>query len=233
MFDEARVPIPDQEFDKTVRLAFEKEMLGLYLSDHPLKGLEAALARHVDTTIAELREGGQGRRAALGGGVVTGVVRKYTKRGELMATFTLEDLVSSIEVWVFPRTMTEVGHLLADDAVVCVKGRLDLREEPAKLVCMEIKRPELNADRPAPPRRAADPRPHRRAGGVAEAPAERASRAVAGAAPRRDQVHPAGIAVERRHHPRAAGRAAGPAGPGLPGGPLRPGRARGRFPCGR
>ncbi len=75
---------------------------------------------------------------------MTGVARKYTKRGELMATFTLEDLVSAIEVWVFPRTMTEVGHLLADDTVVCVKGRLDLREEPAKLVCMEIKRPELN-----------------------------------------------------------------------------------------
>jgi DNA polymerase-3 subunit alpha len=144
LFDDARVPIPEQEFDKTVRLAFEKEMLGLYLSDHPLKGVEAALARHVDTTIAELREGAKDGEIRWVGGVVTGVVRKYTKRGELMATFILEDLVSSIEVWVFPRTMTEVAHLLADDAVVCVKGRLDLREEQAKLVCMEIKRPQLN-----------------------------------------------------------------------------------------
>jgi DNA polymerase-3 subunit alpha len=144
VFDDARVPIPEQEFDKTVRLAFEKEMLGLYLSDHPLKGVEAALARHVDTTIAELREGAKDGEIRWVGGVVTGVVRKYTKRGELMATFILEDLVSSIEVWVFPRTMTDVAHLLADDAVVCVKGRLDLREEQAKLVCMEIKRPQLN-----------------------------------------------------------------------------------------
>ncbi len=144
VFDDARVPIPDQEFDKTLRMAFEKEMLGLYLSDHPLKGVEAALARHVDTTIAELREGGKDGEVRWVGGVVTGVLRKYTKRGELMATFTLEDLVSSIEVWVFPRTMTEVAHLLGDDAVVCVKGRLDLREEQPKLVCMEIKRPELN-----------------------------------------------------------------------------------------
>ena len=146
-------------------------MLGLYLSDHPLKGVEAALARHVDTTIAELRDGGREGELRWVGGVVTGVVRKYTKRGELMATFVLEDLVSSIEVWVFPRTMTEVGHLLADDAVVCVKGRLDLREEPAKLVCMEIKRPELNPTRPAAPPRPADPRPDRRAGGVPQAPA--------------------------------------------------------------
>jgi DNA polymerase-3 subunit alpha len=144
VFDDARVPIPDHDFDKTVRLAFEKEMLGLYLSDHPLKGVEAALARHVDATIAELREGAKDGEIRWVGGVVTGVVRKYTKRGELMATFTLEDLVSSIEVWVFPRTMTDVAHLLADDSVVCVKGRLDLRDEQAKLVCMEIKRPQLD-----------------------------------------------------------------------------------------
>ncbi len=144
VFDETRVAIPDQNFAKGVGLAFEKEMLGLYLSDHPLQGVQSALARHVDATIAELRDGGREGELRWVGGVITGVARKYTKRGELMATFALEDLVSSIEVWVFPRTMTEVGHLLADDTVVCVKGRLDLREEPAKLVCMEIKRPELN-----------------------------------------------------------------------------------------
>jgi len=80
------------------------------------------------------------------GGVVTGLARKYTKRGDLMATFLLEDLQSSIEVWVFPKVMMEVGHLLADDAVVCVRGRMDMREEQPKLVCMEAKRPELKLD---------------------------------------------------------------------------------------
>jgi DNA polymerase-3 subunit alpha len=145
VFDDARVPIPAHEFDKNVRLAFEKEMLGLYLSDHPLKGVESALAHHVETTIAELRDGAKDGEIRWVGGVVTGLVRKYTKRGELMATFTLEDLVSSMEVWVFPRTMTDVAHLLGDDLVVCVKGRLDLRDEQPKLVCMEIKRPELSA----------------------------------------------------------------------------------------
>ncbi|HET9076393.1 MAG TPA: DNA polymerase III subunit alpha [Acidimicrobiales bacterium] len=158
VFDDARVPIPDQDFDKTARLAFEKEMLGLYLSDHPLKGIEAALARHTDVTLAELRAqasqeptGGEGRDAFRGrdgdarwvGGVITGLVRKYTKRGDLMATFVLEDLDSSMEVWVFPKTMTEVGYLLADDAVVCVKGRLDLREDQPKLICLEIKKPDF------------------------------------------------------------------------------------------
>jgi DNA polymerase-3 subunit alpha len=144
VFDDARVPIPEQEFGKSVRLAFEKEMLGLYLSDHPLKGVESALARHTEASVAEMREGAKDGEVRWVGGVVTGVVRKYTKRGELMATFALEDLASSIEVWVFPRVMTEVAHLLADDAVVCVKGRLDLRDEQPKLVCMEIKRPDLN-----------------------------------------------------------------------------------------
>jgi DNA polymerase-3 subunit alpha len=63
-----------------------------------------------------------------------------------MATFTLEDLEASVDVWVFPRTMTEVGHLLADDAVVCVRGRLDMRDETPKLVCMELKCPTLSLD---------------------------------------------------------------------------------------
>jgi DNA polymerase-3 subunit alpha len=152
-FDDTRVPIDDTEFDKHQRLIFEKEMLGLYVSDHPLLGVEAALSRHTDTTIAALREqigttaprGERGGDLRWVGGVVTGVTRKYTKRGELMATFVLEDLVASIEVWVFPRTMTDVGHLLVDDAVVCVKGRLDSRDDQAKLICMEIKRPELSA----------------------------------------------------------------------------------------
>jgi len=161
VFDDARVPIPDQEFDKPARLAFEKEMLGLYLSDHPLKGVEAALSRHTDTTIAEIRaQAGvpageaasniyvperRGGEALWVGGVITSLARKYTRRGDLMATFLLEDLDSSIEVWVFPKTMAEVGYLLADDAVVCVKGRLDLRDEQPKLVCMELKRPELSS----------------------------------------------------------------------------------------
>ncbi|MST31836.1 DNA polymerase III subunit alpha [Acidimicrobiaceae bacterium USS-CC1] len=147
-FDDARVPIPEVEFDKSQRLTFEKEMLGLYISDHPLLGLEASLGRHVDTTIADLRdEPGSGDRGEPRwvGGVITGLVRKYTKRGELMATFVLEDLQAAMEVWVFPRTMADVGHLLADDVVVCVKGRLDTRDDQPKLICMEIKRPELTA----------------------------------------------------------------------------------------
>jgi DNA polymerase-3 subunit alpha len=144
-FDDVRIPVPDMEFDKSQKLAFEKEMLGLYVSDHPLMGAEAALRRHVEASISDLRDATEGSMKVVGG-VVTNLSRKYTKKGELMATFILEDLEAAIEAWVFPRTMQEYGSLLADDAVVCVKGRLDLREDQPKFVCMEVRRPELTME---------------------------------------------------------------------------------------
>ena len=135
-FDE-RIPVSEAEFDKTTRLAFEKEMLGLYVSDHPLFGYEALLRRRVDTTLGDLVEADDGTVQTVGG-VVTGLDKKWTRKGDLMATFELEDLAGSIEVMVFPRTMTEHGHKLDDDAVVLVTGRLDGREDSPKLICQEV-----------------------------------------------------------------------------------------------
>ncbi|HEY4332784.1 MAG TPA: OB-fold nucleic acid binding domain-containing protein, partial [Ilumatobacteraceae bacterium] len=126
-FDE-RLPIPDMEFEKAHRLKSEKEMLGLYISDHPLLGVEAALRRKVDCSVAEAIERDDGAILVLGG-VITGLARKFTKKGDQMAVFTLEDLDSAIEVTVFPRTLSEQGHRLVDDAIVTVKGRLDRRDE--------------------------------------------------------------------------------------------------------
>jgi len=144
-FDDARIAIPDVEFDKAPKLAFEKEMLGLYISDHPLLGAERALKQHAETTVAEAREKREGEVAVVAG-VITALNRRYTKRGELMATFTLEDLQSTIDVWIFPKTMHEYGPTLADDAIVCVKGRLDFRDDQPKLVALEIKRPDVVLD---------------------------------------------------------------------------------------
>ena len=140
-----RVPIPDAEYGKGQRLAFEKEMLGLYVSDHPLMGAGSALRRYTDATLTELKEAREGDLRTVGG-VVTALNRKYTKRGDLMATFVLEDLASAVEVFVFPKTMANHGSLLEDDAIVCIKGRLDLREDQPKLMAMEIVRPELVLD---------------------------------------------------------------------------------------
>ena len=154
-YAEARREIPDVEFRKEERLAFEKEMLGLYVSDHPLLGLEAALRRHADGPIRDAlegssyaslpTEGGSAGGFKVVAGVVTGLSRRYTKRGELMATFTLEDLEAAIEVMVFPKTMTEYGARLEEDAIVAVRGRLDQRDDQPKLVASEITRLSLEA----------------------------------------------------------------------------------------
>jgi DNA-directed DNA polymerase III PolC len=167
-FDE-RVVIPDEEFDKMERLAFEKEMLGLYVSDHPLMGAEHLLKRRTDCSITELREGvggatgyvpdegGRGGNFRNVGGVVTNLQRKWTKKGDLMAIFVLEDLQAAIEVMVFPKTMAEYGSQITEDAVVCVKGRLDSRDDVPKLIATEIQPIEIIGDGGPPLRLAVAP----------------------------------------------------------------------------
>jgi DNA polymerase-3 subunit alpha len=136
-FDE-RLPVPDIEFDKRDKLRFEKEMLGLYVSDHPLFGVEAALRRKVEHGIADVLELDDGATVHVGG-VVTGFARKFTKRGDQMAVLVLEDLGAAIEVTLFPRTLAEQGHKVADDLVVAIKGRLDRRDESRiGLICQSV-----------------------------------------------------------------------------------------------
>lgn len=135
-FDD-RIEIPEMEFDKTERLKFEKEMLGLYVSDHPLMGVEAALRRRTDCTINEAVEREDGTQLTIGG-VINGLARKFTKKGDQMAVFILEDLQASIEVTVFPRVLVEQGHKLADDAIVTLKGRLDRRDERVGFMCQDV-----------------------------------------------------------------------------------------------
>ena len=135
-FDE-RAEVADVEFDKATRLAFEKEMLGLYVSDHPLLGYESALRRRADSTIGEL-EGADDGVFRVVGGVVTNLAKKWTRRGDLMATFDLEDLGGTIEIMVFPKTMADHGHKLADDTIVLVRGRIDRREDLPKVICQDV-----------------------------------------------------------------------------------------------
>jgi DNA polymerase-3 subunit alpha len=129
--------IPDWEFDKRERLASEKEMLGLYVSDHPLLGIESALRRRREAALSEVEELPEGSMKTFAG-VITGLQLKWTKRGEQMATFMLEDLEFSTEVTVFPRTMLQYGSVVADDAVVTVRARVDRRDEQPKLIASEI-----------------------------------------------------------------------------------------------
>jgi DNA polymerase-3 subunit alpha len=123
-----RIEIPALEFDKTDQLRNEKDMLGLYVSDHPLMGIEHALRRRIDCGIGEAREREDGA-FVITGGVITGLAKKYTKKGDQIAVFVLEDLDSSIEATVFPKTLTDFSHLLTDDAIVAIRGRIDRRDD--------------------------------------------------------------------------------------------------------
>ena len=143
-FDE-RPSVPDVEFEKMPKLAHEKEMLGLYISDHPLLGFEQHVRRKADCSIGELAEGEDGAIKKVGG-VITNLQRKWTRKGELMAVFELEDLEGSIEVMVFPRTMQEHGPKLDDDTIVLVRGRLDNDGDLPKLFAQDIEVIEDLAD---------------------------------------------------------------------------------------
>jgi DNA polymerase III subunit alpha len=155
MFD---IPVPGGEWEKSVLLGFEREMLGLYVSDHPLLGLEHVLATGTDCSIAQLlgsaepgaeygepdrRRGGRedGQVVAVGG-ILSGLTRKVTKQGNTWAAATLEDLEGAIEVLFFPATYQTCGAYLAEDAILVVKGRLDRRDEVPKLIAMDVKVPD-------------------------------------------------------------------------------------------
>ncbi|RZS82895.1 DNA polymerase III alpha subunit [Motilibacter rhizosphaerae] len=139
-------PVPVGEWDKAVLLAYEREMLGLYVSDHPLLGVEHVLAAQTDVGIAALmadedRPDGQ---VVTVGGLVSGLTRKLTKQGNPWAIATVEDLEGAVEVLFFPATYQLVATSLAEDAIVVVKGRLDKREDVPKLIAMDLQVPDLS-----------------------------------------------------------------------------------------
>ena len=150
-FDD-RPTIGTDEFDKSQRLAFEKEMLGLYVSDHPLMGIEAALKRKAEDSIADLVDVEDGHMVAIGG-VVTNLQRKWTRKGDLMAVLVLEDLTDSVETMVFPRTFADYGHLLEDDRIVIIRGRVDNRDDQPKLMAQTIEVLDADLLGTAPPLR--------------------------------------------------------------------------------
>jgi DNA polymerase-3 subunit alpha len=133
------VRVPDGEWDKKVLLQFEREMLGLYVSDHPLFGLEHILAGAADHTMAAIQAEGSGEPQTVTlAGILSSVNRRVTKAGAPWAQAVLEDLEGSIEVMFFPATYANVALLLAEDAVVSIKGRTDAREDTVKLIASEV-----------------------------------------------------------------------------------------------
>jgi DNA polymerase-3 subunit alpha len=141
------VRVPDGEWDKKVLLQFEREMLGLYVSDHPLFGLEQVLATAADSSIAAVQADGAAEAQKLTlAGILTNVNRRVTKAGAPWASATLEDLDGSIEVMFFPTTYAKVALDVAEDAIVAVKGHTDAREDTVKFIATDVAQLDITTD---------------------------------------------------------------------------------------
>jgi DNA polymerase-3 subunit alpha len=145
------VQIPIGEWDKSVLLAHEREMLGLYVSDHPLLGLEAQLRTLSEGNIADLAgsDNADGKVVTVSG-LVTSVVRRVTKGGKPYAQMVVEDLTGEIQMMVFPKAYEAYSPYCHTDAIVVVKGRLDLGEDSPRMMVMDVSVPDLSLDRNTP-----------------------------------------------------------------------------------
>ena len=147
------VEVPDiPDWDKKLRLAFEREMLGLYVSDHPLFGLEHVLARSADVTIATLMadESRQDGSTVTIAGLITSLQRRMSRNGNPWASVTIEDIDGSIEVNFFGETYLAHATALVEDAIVVIRGRVRWRDDQMQLMALEMSQPDISAADEAP-----------------------------------------------------------------------------------
>ncbi|MGV8083059.1 MAG: DNA polymerase III subunit alpha [Coriobacteriia bacterium] len=144
------VPAPNgDEWDKKMKLAFEKEMLGIYVSDHPLRGIAEALKRASEYSLGaldEVRDGTIGWFA----GLLASVDRKPTKRGTMMAIARLEDLGGSVEAVLFPATYEKYRDAVVEDSVVRMKAKLEDSDRGRKLIVSQVEQFDGGSFEPAP-----------------------------------------------------------------------------------
>lgn len=147
---DASVTVPDlEEWDKKTKLNFEREMLGLYVSDHPLSGMQSILASLREMSIAHLvdraKTMGEGQQVTLAG-LVTNVDRRVSKKGNPWAIVTIEDMESSIQCMFFGKVYEAAAAELAVDAIVQIRGQVELRDETVSLRATEMQIPTLEAE---------------------------------------------------------------------------------------
>jgi DNA polymerase III subunit alpha len=147
------VAVPDiEDWDKMTLLGHEREMLGLYVSDHPLLGMEHVLSASRDCTIGQLmldEERADGSTVTITG-LITSVQRKVTKRGDSWAMVSVEDLEGAIDVLLFPSVYQLAANVLSEDAIVTVRGRLSRQKDQPELHGQEVTLPDLNDEARGP-----------------------------------------------------------------------------------
>lgn len=144
---EFNIPLPNVgEYEKETKFAFEKEVLGVYLSGHPMEEYEEKWRKNITRTTLDFQldeENGrtrvhEGIREVVGG-IITSKTIKYTKQNKVMAFVTLEDLAGSVEVVVFPRDYEKNQQYLNEEAKVFIRGRVSEEDEAAsKLICEKV-----------------------------------------------------------------------------------------------
>ncbi|MEZ0382040.1 DNA polymerase III subunit alpha [Mycobacterium sp. pW045] len=146
------IRVPDEEWGDKHKLALEREMLGLYVSGHPLNGIAHLLAAQVDTPIPAILEGDIASDTQVRvGGILASVNRRVNKNGLPWASAQLEDLTGGIEVMFFPQTYSAYGAEVVDDAVVLVSAKVNIRDDRISLIANELVVPDFSAnaaDRP-------------------------------------------------------------------------------------
>jgi DNA polymerase-3 subunit alpha len=138
-----------EEFDKRTLLRLEKEMLGQFVTDHPLLEIKDRLAAQTDMEMPEVANLGDGDVVTVGG-IVASVQRKFTKTGDPYAVFRLEDLTGGVAIVAFPNVYADVAPLIEPDAILLAKGRVDLRGRELQLRALEIREPDLGGMGPVP-----------------------------------------------------------------------------------
>ena len=145
---DAQVTVPDiDEWDKSTKLNFERQMLGLYVSDHPLSGMTSVLAGMRDMSIAQLlnRSKGMDGKAVTLAGLVTAVDRRVSKKGNPWAIVTIEDLESSIQCMFFGKVYDAHSDDLVLDSVIRVRGVVELRDEATNIRVNDMEVPVLES----------------------------------------------------------------------------------------
>ena len=141
------IRMPDvEEYPKEAKLAFEKEVLGIYISGHPLEEYETCWRKNISAVTTDFmpdEESGQPKvrdgQQVIVGGMITEKTIKYTKTNKVMAFLTLEDLLGTVEIVVFPRDYEKNVRLMEIDEKVFIKGRVSVEEEKAsKIICERI-----------------------------------------------------------------------------------------------
>ena len=138
-------PVPEIEWEKQIKLAFEREYLGLYVSDHPLNGIEHILTANASATIGQIvsEDGPQDGEFVTIAGLMTSVQLKRTKNGDPYARVMVEDLVGSIECVFFPKSYMTVSTMLAPDTVAVIRGRFKRSEDTTEILAQDLTLPEI------------------------------------------------------------------------------------------